>query len=71
MYDEVYDNMVNAGVAKKLDVTVWMNSSGTAVENVTNKKFTNVDADPGKPLGIKCDTELTHPQYVLLFDETG
>jgi hypothetical protein len=28
MYDEVYDAMVVAGVAKKLDVPIWMDRHG-------------------------------------------
>jgi hypothetical protein len=71
MYNEFYLHMVNAGVARRLDEAVWMNSSGNVVENVANAKFTEVDTDPGKLLGMKCDTESIHPQYVLFFDEAG
>jgi hypothetical protein len=71
MYDEIYQNMVNAGVARKLDREVWMNSAGEVVDNPENKLLSEYTLDPSIPLGHRVDTELIHPQYLIFFDKTG
>jgi hypothetical protein len=48
-----------------------MNSEGETVDNIENEHQHDFNTDPTKPLGLKCDTKLTHPQFVLFFDETG
>jgi hypothetical protein len=67
MYNEVYLNMVHAGVAKKLDNDCWMNSNGEVVQNDEEKLLADFNADADTPLGLICDTTLIHPQYVLFF----
>jgi hypothetical protein len=72
MYDVIYDNLVNAGIAVKLPESVFMNASGNIVDNpdgVLNSEIVNIFED--KPLGLPCDTKIIHPEYLLFFDETG
>jgi hypothetical protein len=59
MYDVLYHNMVEAGIARKLDNPVMRNSKGEIVENA-------VDA-----LGLPTKYELIHPDHLIFFDETG
>ncbi len=58
MYDVIYNEMVDAKVAEELNLPVFMNQKGEAVE--ASKRF-----------GMKVDTKLTHPKYFLFADETG
>ena len=51
--------MVAAGVAKRLDEKVWMDIDGNIVDSKE------------KAHGVKVDTVLTHPDYVLFVDEVG
>jgi hypothetical protein len=71
MYDEIYNNMVEAGIAVRLDDKLWMNSSSNTVVNEEKQLCSEFDLDPEKPLGLQCDSKLIHPQYLLFFDETG
>jgi hypothetical protein len=71
MYDEIYHNMVEAGIAVHLDDKVWMNSVGDIISNEEKKMCSEFDLNPNQPLGLQCDTQLIHPQYLLFFDETG
>ncbi len=57
MYDIMYDEMVDTGVAEKLDTSMFMNQKGEIVE-----KFNG--------FGRKVDTKLTHPEYCLFADKT-
>jgi hypothetical protein len=50
MYNEVYLNMVNAGVATRLENLIWMNSSGESVDNLENEHLCDFNTDPAKPL---------------------
>jgi hypothetical protein len=65
MYDEVYLNMVKAVVERKLDNECWMNSSGEVVDNAEEKLLSDFDTDTEKPLCLKCDSKIIHPEYVL------
>jgi hypothetical protein len=58
MYDVIYDQMVDAGVARVREIAVFMNRSGDIVDEAS--KF-------GEP----CDIEILHPDYILFGDETG
>lgn len=58
MYDHVYDDMVDAGVAEKLEKPMWLDSDGKEVleEKATGRKSTH---------------RLLHPENCLCVDETG
>jgi hypothetical protein len=72
MYDVIYDNLVNAGIAVKLPENVFMDASGNIVENPDGVLNSEIDTQlDGKPLGLPCDTKIIHPEYLLFFDETG
>ena len=58
MYDVIYDEYVDAGVAKPRAVSVFMDRAGNICDE--ESKF-------GEP----CDIEITHPEYILFGDETG
>ena len=58
MYDEVYNGMVEAGVAVKLDEPMWVDKEG--VETTKDNSF-----------GRKVTHQLIHPDYVLFVDEVG
>lgn len=60
MYDVIYDNMVEAGVARTLEHPVFMDADGNVV-----------DEDDPKRLGLACDIEIIHPDMILFADETG
>jgi hypothetical protein len=60
MYDVIYDNMVEAGIAEKLAQPVFMDANGDVV-----------DKDDPNRLGLECDIKITHPDYLLFADETG
>ncbi len=49
MYDVIYNEMVDAKVAEKLNLPVFMNQKGEAVEE--SKRF-----------GMKVNTKLSHPE---------
>ena len=59
MYDEVYEAMVDAGVAKKLEEPMWVDMEGNATdeENAFGKK--------------KATHTLTRPDMVIFVDEVG
>ena len=59
MYDEVYKNMVNAGIAKKVDEPVYFDINGVVVD------------DQQKAFGLPCEYVVTHPDHLIFFDETG
>ncbi len=58
MYDIVYDEMVGAKVATKLETPMFMNQKGEQV-------------DESQRFGKEVDMQLTYPNYVLFRDETG
>mmetsp|Transcript_30165 Transcript_30165/g.63523 ORF Transcript_30165/g.63523 Transcript_30165/m.63523 type:complete len:89 (-) Transcript_30165:412-678(-) len=58
MYEIVYDEMVCAKVAMKLETPVFMNRKGEQV-------------DESQQFGKEVDMQLTHTTYVLFGDETG
>ena len=55
----VYNTMVKAKVARKLDNAVWRDTDGNIVESEE------------LALGLKTPYELVHPEYVLFADECG
>ena len=57
MYKCIYQEMVEAGIAEKLDVSVFMDDNGNAI---------NVE----EAYDRKCTHKLVHPEMVFLFDET-
>jgi hypothetical protein len=72
MYDENYKNMVAARIAVQLPQPVFMDADGNIVAN--EEEILNFDIcknQPNCPLGLRCDTKITHPDYLLFFDETG
>jgi hypothetical protein len=72
MYDVIYDNMVNAGIASKLDQEVFMNADGMVVDNpANNHNFDIIPNSPDRALGLPCNIKIIHPEYLLFFDETG
>ena len=60
MYDVIYDNMVEAGVARTLETPAFMDNEGNIVDEHDNNR-----------LGLACTIEITHPDYILFADETG
>jgi hypothetical protein len=58
MYKCIYEEMVGAGIAEKLDVPVFMDSKGNEV-------------DVESAYGRKCTHKLVKPEMGFLFDETG
>lgn len=60
MYDDVYETMVKAGVASKLDEEVYLNKDGDIVEEDSTEKF-----------GRKTTYIMDHPEWCLFADETG
>ena len=58
MYKCMYDEMVKAGIAEKLDIPVYMDADGNVV-------------DVEKAVGRKCTHKLIHPEMAFVFDETG
>jgi hypothetical protein len=70
MYNQINLNMIDAGIARKLESEVWMNYSGKSIENPDGQVNKKHVLDNNKPLGLKYDTKLIHPQYLLFFNET-
>ena len=60
MYDIIYDEMIAAGVAEKLETPIYCVNKGKEVDNV-KKAFCKK---------AKVYTVLTYPNYVLFADET-
>ena len=58
MYDIIYDELVEGGVAINLDNPVFTYRSGKEVEE--DERF-----------GLKQDIKITHPHYIMFADETG
>jgi hypothetical protein len=59
MYNDVYERMVKAGVAKRLDEEVMLDKEGNIV---TNK---------AEMFGRPTSYVVTKPKQILLVDETG
>ncbi len=59
MYECVYDQMVHAGIAKRLPEKVWRDREGLIVDSEENA------------FGEATAYELTHPHMLLTVDETG
>jgi hypothetical protein len=58
MYDDIEDEMIEAGVAIRLDEPVWMDDKGNRVEENQSK-------------GFKVKTRLTRADMCLVMDEVG
>ncbi|KAL3773882.1 hypothetical protein ACHAWO_007202 [Cyclotella atomus] len=58
MYDVIYDEMVDAGVAVYLEVKIFTDREG----NVVDEEFA---------YGFAQDIKITHPDYILFADEVG
>ena len=58
MYDQVGDELVDAGVARKLETAVWMDKSG-------------VECAEKDVYGCKVTIDITDPDWVLVMDEVG
>ena len=59
MYECVYKELVEAGIAKVLDTPRWINEKGETVEKEE------------EAFGCQVEVEVTHPNYFLMADETG
>jgi len=59
MYNNVYESMVDAGVAVKLDAAAWFNKDGNEAPTEENS------------VGRQSSYKLTHPDLVLFMDEVG
>ena len=59
MYDEIYDLLVEKGIAAKLDQETWFNNSGNIVEYEE------------EAVGCKTQYTLIHPEKFLFVDEVG
>jgi hypothetical protein len=59
MYDGVYDEMVDSGVAERLPSPVWMDAEGNIVDS------------EDEAFGLQVDTVLKHPDHVFTVDEVG
>jgi hypothetical protein len=62
--------MIDAGIARKLESEVWMNYCGNSIDNPDKQINDKYVLDNNKSLGLKCDTELVHPNTSLFFNET-
>jgi hypothetical protein len=60
MYADVYETMVKAGVAKRLDEECSFDKSGTIINDASDQVF-----------GRKSKYVMEHPEWVLFADETG
>jgi hypothetical protein len=58
MYDVIYDEFVDAGVAVPREEKVFMDRDGNI-------------CDEAMKFGEACDIDITHPEYILFADETG
>jgi hypothetical protein len=58
MYDQVGEELVNAGVARKLETAVWMDKCG-------------VECAEKDAYGCKVTIDITEPDWVLVMDEVG
>jgi hypothetical protein len=58
MYDDIYEQMVKAGVAEMLPEPTWVNVHGDEV--CEDDSF-----------GRKVTYKLTHPSYIVFVDEVG
>ena len=58
MYDVIYNQFLETGVARKIESSVYLDRSGNIVQK--DLKF-----------GEACDIEIIHPDYILFGDETG
>jgi hypothetical protein len=58
MYDDIEDDMVDAGVAIRLDEPVWMDKEGNRVEEKNS-------------VGFKVRSKLTRPDMCVVMDEVG
>jgi hypothetical protein len=59
MYDEIYSQLVEVGLAVKHPEPVWRNKDG----DVVNKEHLTV--------GLKSAFELIHPDWLIFVDEIG
>jgi hypothetical protein len=61
MYTLVYEQIVDAGVAKRLSIEdhFWLNLSGDRVETEE------------AAFGLKIEVDITHPEWILFGDEVG
>ena len=54
----IYDEMIDAGIAERLAAPIYTDRVGNEVEE--SQRF-----------GLKQDTKITRPEYLLFADETG
>ena len=61
MYDLVYDQMVAAGVARRLSPAehYWVDKNGETIESESDA------------CGLKVEIEITHPEWIIFGDEVG
>jgi len=59
MYEEVYANLVEGGLAVKHDEAVWRNAAGEII------------TDESEACGLKSCYELIHPSWLVFVDEVG
>ena len=58
MYDLVYEQMEEAGVARKLETPEWQNRAGDR-------------CGEAEAVGYKVTHDLTHPEMCVVMDEVG
>ncbi len=58
MYNDVEEELVNAGLAVSLENPTWMDTKGNVVEEK-------------KAVGMKVSTKLLHPEMCIVMDEVG
>ena len=61
MYEMISEKLIEAGLAKRLDVPVWKTREGVTVSDDKNDKA----------FGCKVKIEITHPEMVIVADEVG
>ena len=61
MYDLVYEQMISAGLARRLAPSeqYWIDKNGDKVHNEENA------------VGLKVEVEITHPDWIIFGDEVG
>ena len=60
MYDNVYEQLVEHGVAKTV-----------ATPTYRDKRNNVVSEDSKEKIGQRCEIDILHPEYFLTFDESG
>jgi hypothetical protein len=64
--------MVAARIAVNLPQSVFMDAFGNIVKKEeANLRFQILDIQTNRSLGRRSNTKVTHPEYLIFFDETG